>query len=767
MPIEDMMWVEKYRPHALADVIDQTDVKERLGPLLEKPLEMPHLLFTGPPGSGKTTLAHIVAETLLKDLKADYTLALNASDERGIDIVRERIKVFASYSDRREGVPFRLVILDEADEMCLDPETRILCGTLDDLREASLQELLEANGEGSFDLPSFGSKGLRLEDDRGHVVQSGTAHLYRITLEDGRTVRASAEHPFFVISGNKVSVVRTKELSPGTEIADFSNKILRCYNCSRPFYRLNLYGAYRHHFCSSSCRDSYFGSLSTRRTKEERSAVGLKGHIAIANLGVYQSPQYRAKHSEKARRLIQEGRIPDPRTWKKYKKGEGAWLGKKLSSEHREATGRGDARFFEQHPEVRERIVAAARITRRNPDSRFQKLVRSGYFKEASKKAHAASLRYWKDNRFSSKLELKMATLLETWKIPYERERLIFKNGDGHKYPFAVDFVLPHKVALLVNGCWWHVCPECGTEARYPKQKRNMEKDYFHVRELESLGYKVVVVWEHEFASEELIEELVMPKILETVGIAGGAPRKVKHSKVASISPEGEAPVLNLAVEKNHNFVLANGILTHNTSSAQTALRRIMEESSRFTRFILICNYSSGIIEPIQSRCAIFRFQRIGIEQVTGALKKIAKSEGVKAGEKVLDAVYEATGGDLRQAINLLQTASAGGEITLERVDAIAGSTVKQRAADIIGLALGGDFNAARVKLVELTRVYGIPERDFLRFASEAVVAAGDEKKMGDAVKIVAEYDYRLLMGASPEIQLTAMLAELAAIKTK
>jgi len=318
MPIEDLMWVEKYRPHRLEDVINQTEVKERLRPLLEKQQQMPHLLFAGPPGSGKTTIAHIVAEKILGELKSDYTLSLNASDERGIATVRERVKVFASYSDRREGVPFRLVILDEADEM---------------------------------------------------------------------------------------------------------------------------------------------------------------------------------------------------------------------------------------------------------------------------------------------------------------------------------------------------------------------------------------------------------------------------------------------------------------TAPAQTALRRIMEESSRFTRFILICNYSSHIIEPIQSRCAIFRFQRVGSEEVVGSLKKIAKEEKLKVTDKVLEAVYEATNGDLRQAINLLQAAATDGEITMERVDAVTGSLVKERAAAIINLALQGDFAGARQKLVELTKVYGIPESDFLRFSNEAITGATPH--MAEAIKILAEYDYRLVTGANPEIQLTAMLAELAALKGK
>jgi replication factor C small subunit len=202
------------------------------------------------------------------------------------------------------------------------------------------------------------------------------------------------------------------------------------------------------------------------------------------------------------------------------------------------------------------------------------------------------------------------------------------------------------------------------------------------------------------------------------------------------------------------------------TSDAQTALRRIMEETATYTRFILVCNYSSGIIEPLQSRCAIFRFQRLDEAAVVEHLREIAKKEKVKASEGAFGAVYEATQGDLREAINLMQAASASGELTAEGVKAATGATVKARVAEVVRLALGGEFDASRAKMVELTRVYGIPERDFLKFANEALTAR-DTDDLGKAISILAEYDFRLVEGAQPELQLTAMLAQLAALKRK
>ena len=91
---------------------------------------------------------------------------------------------------------------------------------------------------------------------------------------------------------------------------------------------------------------------------------------------------------------------------------------------------------------------------------------------------------------------------------------------------------------------------------------------------------------------------------------------------------------------------------------------------------------------------------------------------------------------------------------------------MKARVAEVVKLALGGDFEGSRAKMVELTRVYGIPERDFLKFANEALTSA-DTDDLGKAISILAEYDFRLVQGAQPELQLTAMLAQLAALGRK
>lgn len=113
------------------------------------------------------------------------------------------------------------------------------------------------------------------------------------------------------------------------------------------------------------------------------------------------------------------------------------------------------------------------------------------------------------------------------------------------------------------------------------------------------------------------------------------------------------------------------------TGAAQSALRRTMEKESHSTRFCLICNYVSRIIEPLTSRCTKFRFKPLGEEKIIERLEYICSQEDLIADKSVLKAVVDTSGGDLRRAITCLQSITRlngkGIEVTVDDVLEVTG----------------------------------------------------------------------------------------------
>ena len=196
------------------------------------------------------------------------------------------------------------------------------------------------------------------------------------------------------------------------------------------------------------------------------------------------------------------------------------------------------------------------------------------------------------------------------------------------------------------------------------------------------------------------------------------------------------------------------------TSDAQTALRRIVEDTSKICRFILIANNLSKIINPIQSRCVVFKFTKISDNDIISQLKFIAKKENVKFDEKGLSAICNYTGGDLRHAINILQATASSGNVTESIVKSVVGLTKTKDVQDVLKLALDGKITDARNKMIELVKVYGMSESDFLKYINQAVFNS-KVNNLEEILETIAKYDYRILVGANPEIQLSALLAEL------
>jgi replication factor C small subunit len=200
------------------------------------------------------------------------------------------------------------------------------------------------------------------------------------------------------------------------------------------------------------------------------------------------------------------------------------------------------------------------------------------------------------------------------------------------------------------------------------------------------------------------------------------------------------------------------------TSDAQAALRRTMEQFSNNVRFILSCNYSSQIIDPIQSRCAVFRFSPLPEDAIETQVRTIADAEGIEVTDDGIEALVYVAGGDMRAGINGLQAASvAGAVVDDEAVFEITSTARPEEIKEMVTLALDGDFTAARSRLDVLLTEKGIAGGDVIDQLHRSVweFDLGDEA----AVRLldrIGEADYRITEGANERIQLEALLASLA-----
>jgi len=202
------------------------------------------------------------------------------------------------------------------------------------------------------------------------------------------------------------------------------------------------------------------------------------------------------------------------------------------------------------------------------------------------------------------------------------------------------------------------------------------------------------------------------------------------------------------------------------TSDAQAALRRTMEKYSKICRFVLSCNYSSKIIDPIQSRCAVFRFRPLTSEDVREYLSNIIKSENVKIDGPALEGLVHVAKGDMRRAVNSLQVAaSTGKKIDIDMIYQTTGMAHPEEVRKMLETALNGNFVAARDMLDEIMISYGLSGQDVIR----QIHSSFFEMSIPDAEKVrlvdkTGEIEFRIVEGSSERIQLEALLAYLVLV---
>jgi len=206
------------------------------------------------------------------------------------------------------------------------------------------------------------------------------------------------------------------------------------------------------------------------------------------------------------------------------------------------------------------------------------------------------------------------------------------------------------------------------------------------------------------------------------------------------------------------------------TVDAQQALRRTMEKYTGTVRFILNANYSSKLISPIQSRCALFKFKPLSREEVTEKTLDIVKQEKVKIDPDAINAIYDVCEGDMRTAINYLQGAfSTSDHVTTATIYNVSNAAQPKDIINLIDSCLAGNFLDARKYLEVLLFDQGLSGEDIISQIYKKIINY-PEDKLDITTKIhiidkIAEINFRLVEGANDRIQLEALLAQIILIK--
>jgi len=202
------------------------------------------------------------------------------------------------------------------------------------------------------------------------------------------------------------------------------------------------------------------------------------------------------------------------------------------------------------------------------------------------------------------------------------------------------------------------------------------------------------------------------------------------------------------------------------TREAQHAFRRTMEMYTRTCRFILDCNYSSRIIEPIQSRCTVFRFRRLSEPEISRMLKRIARAEKLTLTEGAIKAIIYVSEGDMRRAINVLQAAATFKKKVGEKeIYEVSVAARPEEVRQMLELALAGKFEEARSKLYMLLIDQGLAGEDILGQVHREIFNLNlPERTKVELIDKTGEFDFRLTEGANERIQLEAMLAHFSLV---
>ena len=202
------------------------------------------------------------------------------------------------------------------------------------------------------------------------------------------------------------------------------------------------------------------------------------------------------------------------------------------------------------------------------------------------------------------------------------------------------------------------------------------------------------------------------------------------------------------------------------TREAQQALRRTMENYTRTARFILSCNYSSKILDPIQSRCAIFKFKPLSKEDIFELIDELSKKESFTISNEAKTAIFEISRGDCRKVENILQASiSISNNIDEKAIYSISSHALPKEVNEILKFAVEGKFLESRKKLLNSMLENGLSGLDIIRQIQKEIwnLDTSDKNKL-EMTKLCGEIEFRLVEGSDEFIQLEALLSGISLV---
>ncbi len=749
---EYLLWAEKYRPKTLDEIVNQEEAVSRLKKFVQE-RNVPHMLFAGPPGTGKTTTALAFAHDLYGETYHQYLLELNAS-------VSKNTPILVRINGRTLRTNFA-----ELDKLYFkDDKEDLSYRDVDDLEVLTVDE-------------NYRVKWAKASK----IIRHKAPVILRIHLEGGGTLELTGNHSIMVLTENGLKAVEASSLKEGSLILSFVSKTegnlkalpLEEYTVTKTSrvrqlqeltlttdnsYTLGLYAAEG----AIGFKGKTSGQIIyTIGAHEEFLAE--KIHDFAANLGQSVYDNYTSSGFDRSRKSARQIRILSTQLAKLF--ADSFYDGDKLRAKHKRIPS-----FIYEMP-IYERRAFLKGIADGDGSGNWENVIRissvshemltdivwlsrisgieSSIFKEEARLIWKGRMKWQKAELLPAEPIIKILNKISNavkgnWRYLFRHQ--LYENKD------RISKSKLKKLLQMIDET--KIEPETRKTYEILKRLAFTELHALRIKKIELVDYNDYV-YDISVPGNEMFFAGSIPILLHNSDERGIDVIRTKIKEFARARVSGDVPFKLILLDEADNM----------TSDAQQALRRLMENFTSTSRFILIANYPSKIIEPIQSRTALFRFTPLKKEDVISRLAWIADNEDVLYDEKALEVIYEVSEGDMRKAINILQASSALGKVTVDAVYKVVGLAHPKEIREMLNYALKGEFETARNKLRKLMITYGLSGMDIIKQIHREIFSS--EMELSDDLRVlIADYtgeiQFRLVEGADDEIQLNAFLAWLS-----